>query len=227
MALIALMQREFVQKRKLLPAEEFLHGVGLGQILGSFAVNAAFFIGYRLFGAAGGMLSVGVFLMPSLALVIALSHFYFQYHSISALQGAVAGLGPVVIALIVDAAWSLGRQVLRSRAAVCIAGAALAAGALKTNALWVIVAAGVVGLLLPHARRPGPRAPPGPYPGPAAARPQPPPPVHTPARLSWLPYRRRSGLCPCMVRSRRPSSRWVWFSSEAASPWCPCCIIDW
>src|ERR1039458_1826268 len=52
MAVIALMQREFVQKRKLLPAEEFLHGVGLGQILGSFAVNAAFFIGYRLFGAA-------------------------------------------------------------------------------------------------------------------------------------------------------------------------------
>src|ERR1019366_2866478 len=31
MAVIALMQREFVQKRKLLPAEEFLHGVGLGQ----------------------------------------------------------------------------------------------------------------------------------------------------------------------------------------------------
>ena len=168
MAVIALMQREFVQKRKLLPAEEFLHGVGLGQILGSFAVNAAFFIGYRLFGVAGGMLSVGVFLMPSLALVIALSHFYFQYHSISALQGAVAGLGPVVIALIVDAAWSLGRQVLRSRAAVCIAGAALAAGALKTNALWVIVAAGVVGLLLPHARRPGPSAPAGPSTGPPA-----------------------------------------------------------
>jgi chromate transporter len=161
MAVIALMQREFVQERKLLAAEEFLNGVGLGQILGSFAVNAAFFIGYRLFGVAGGMLSVGVFLMPSLALVIALSHFYFQYHSISALQGAVAGLGPVVIALIVDAAWSLGRQVLRSRAAVCIAGAALAAGALKTNALWVIVAAGAVGLLLPHARRLGGSAPAG------------------------------------------------------------------
>jgi len=45
MAVIALMEREFVQKRKLLAVEEFLHGVGLGQILGSFAVNASFFIG--------------------------------------------------------------------------------------------------------------------------------------------------------------------------------------
>src|ERR1022692_667641 len=134
MAVIALMEREFVQKRQLVTGEEFLHGVGLGQILGSFAVNAAFFVGYRLFGVVGGMLSASVFLMPSLALVIALSHFYFLYHSIPALQGAVAGLGPVVIALILDASWSFGRQVLRSPAAICIVAGALVAGALKANA---------------------------------------------------------------------------------------------
>jgi len=162
MAVIALMEQEFVQKRKLLTEEEFLHGVGLGQILGSFAVNATFFIGYRLFGAAGGVLSASAFLMPSLALVTALSHFYFRYHSIPALQGAVVGLGPVVIALILDAAWSLGRQVLRSPAAVCIAGAALAAGALKTNAVWVILVAGMVGLLLRNTRPARPGANPGP-----------------------------------------------------------------
>jgi chromate transport protein ChrA len=54
------------------------------------------------------MLSATAFLLPSLALVTALSHFYFQYHSIPALQGAVIGLGPVVIALIVDACWPFG-----------------------------------------------------------------------------------------------------------------------
>jgi len=156
MAVISLMEREFVQKRRLLTAEEFLHGVGLGQILGSFAVNAAFFIGYRLFGPAGGILSVGAFLAPSLTLVIALAHFYFRYHALPALQGAVAGLGPVVIALILDAAWSLGRQVLRSWIAVCIAGAALAAAVFNTNAVWVILAAGMVGLLMPDGRWSGP-----------------------------------------------------------------------
>ena len=156
MAVIALMEREFVQKRRLLSGEEFLHGVGLGQVLGSFAANAAFFIGYRLFGVAGGILSTGVFMMPSLALVIALAHFYFLYHSIPALQAAVVGLGPVVIALILAAAWSLGRQVLRTPVALCIAGAALAAGALKTNAVWVLLGAGMAGLLLPNRRRDGP-----------------------------------------------------------------------
>jgi chromate transporter len=162
MAVIALMEREFVQKRRLLTGEEFLHGVGLGQILGSFAVNAAFFVGYRLFGLAGGILSVSAFLMPSLALVTALSHFYFRYHSMPALQGVVIGLGPVVIALIVDASWSFGRQVLRSPVAICIAAGALAAGALKTNAVWVILVAGTVGLLLPNARRSRSGAPSGP-----------------------------------------------------------------
>src|ERR1019366_7073112 len=156
MAVIALMDREFVQKRKLLTTEEFLHGVGLGQILGAFSVNASFFIGYRLFGPMGGILSVSAFLMPSLALVTALSHFYFRYHAMPALQGAVVGLGPVVIALILDAAWSLGRQLPRSPAVICIAGAALAAAALKINAVWVILVAGTVGLLLPHAGRPRP-----------------------------------------------------------------------
>jgi chromate transporter len=162
MAVIALMDREFVQNRKLIAAEEFLHGVGLGQILGSFAVNAAFFVGYRLFGVVGGILSASVFLIPSLTLVTALSHFYFRYHAMPALQGAVVGLGPVVIALIVDAAWSLGRLLPRSPAVICIVGAALAAGVLKTNAVWVILVAGIVGLLLPHASGPRPTGPAGP-----------------------------------------------------------------
>jgi chromate transporter len=154
MAVIALMEQEFVQKRRLLTGEEFLHGVGLGQILGSFAVNAAFFTGYRLFGAVGGLLSAGAFLTPSLILVTALSHFYFRYHSIPALQGVVAGLGPVVIALILAAAWSLGRQVLRTPATICIAAAALAAGVWQTNAVWVLLAAGMMGFLLPSVRPP-------------------------------------------------------------------------
>ena len=153
MAVITLMEREFVQKRKLLTGEEFLHGAGLGQILGAFSVNASFFVGYRLFGLAGGLLSASVFLMPSLAMVTALSHFYFRYHSMPALQGVVGGLGPVVIALILDASWTFGRQVLRSAAAVRIAGAALAAGVLHTNAVWVILVAGAIGLLLPNTRR--------------------------------------------------------------------------
>lgn len=126
MAVIALMEEEFVRNRRIIEAEEFVHGVGLAQILGPFAVNTSFFIGYRLFGAIGGLLSAGAFLAPSVALVILLSRLYFRYHSIPALQGAVAGFGPVV-ALILTAGWSIGRKVVRSWPEALIATGALIA----------------------------------------------------------------------------------------------------
>jgi chromate transporter len=103
MAVIALMEDEFVRKRQLISIDEFVHGVGLGQILGPFAVNVSIFLGYRLFGIVGAVASAAAFLAPSIGLVILLSDLYFRYHKVPALQGAVAGLGPVVIALIVTA----------------------------------------------------------------------------------------------------------------------------
>ena len=148
MCIIALVEREVVTRRKLLPLEEFLHGVGFGQILGSFAVNAALFVGCRLYGPLGGVLSAGAFLLPSVALVIGLSQLYFQYHSIPAMQAAVAGLGPVVVALILDAGWSIGRKVVRSRSAALIALAALAAGIAKVNTVWVLLCAGALSYAL-------------------------------------------------------------------------------
>lgn len=161
MAVIALMEQEFVRKRRLIPLDEFVHSVGLGQVLGSFAVNVAIFIGYRLFGVAGALLSAGAFLVPSITLVIILSDLYFRYHAVPALQGAVAGLAPVVIALILNAGWSIGRKVLRSWPAIVIAAGALAAGVAQWSAVWVLVTAGVAGFLLPVGFT-APRQPPQP-----------------------------------------------------------------
>jgi chromate transporter len=161
MAVIALMEQEFVRKRRLILLDEFVHSVGLGQVLGSFAVNVAIFIGYRLFGVAGALLSAGAFLVPSITLVIILSDLYFRYHAVPALQGAVAGLAPVVIALILNAAWSIGRKVLRSWPAMLIAAGALAAGVAQWSAVWVLVTAGVAGFLLPVGLT-APRQPPQP-----------------------------------------------------------------
>ncbi len=78
MAMIALMEDEFVKRRRCLAAEEFLHGVALGQILGSFPVNAALFIGYRLHGFWGGLVAGFTFLFPSLAAVTLFSWLYFE-----------------------------------------------------------------------------------------------------------------------------------------------------
>jgi len=148
MATIALMEQEFVRRRRIMDPEEFLHGVGLGQVLGPFAVNASSFIGYRLYGLPGALLCAGAFLAPSVLIVIGLSWLYFTYHRIPALQGAMAGIGPVVISLILGAAWSMGRKALRAWPAWLVAALALTTSLLKTNPVYTLVAAGAVGLLL-------------------------------------------------------------------------------
>ncbi|MCX7603746.1 MAG: chromate efflux transporter [Bryobacteraceae bacterium] len=149
MAVIALMERELIRKRGLLPPEEFLHGVGLGQVLGSFAVNAALFCGYRLAGWPGALVAGVSFLAPSVALVILLSALYFRYHAVPAMQSAVAGLTPVVVALILAAAWSIGQRVLRSGPAWLVFAGALGASLGHMNPVWILLAAGAAGFFFP------------------------------------------------------------------------------
>ena len=148
MAIIALMEHELVRKRRVIEPNEFLHGVGLGQMLGPFAVNTALFAGYRLYGTLGGLTAAIAFMTPSLVLVLILSWLYFSYHAIPALKGAVAGLGPVVIALILSAAWSMGRKAFRSWIALLLCAAAAVAGLYKVNPVYVLVVAGFLGLML-------------------------------------------------------------------------------
>ena len=135
MAVVALMEQE-----------EFLHGLALGQILGSFATNAAFFVGQRFFGLLGGLACAIAFMTPSVALVILLSWLYFSFHTIPALQTAMRGLSPVVIALILSAAWSMGRKAVRSWSAGFLLVLALVLALFKVNSLVALMAGAAVGL---------------------------------------------------------------------------------
>jgi chromate transporter len=155
MANIALMERELVRKRGWLSSEEFLHGISFGQLLDPFATNTAFFVGAILFGPLEGLLCVAAFLTPSVILVTLFSWLYFTFHSIPALKSSVQGVGPVVIALILAAAWSVTRKAVRRMFAVPIAVLALAANLLRVNAVWVLVGAGAVGLALGRKRLTG------------------------------------------------------------------------
>jgi chromate transporter len=83
---------------------------------------------------------------PSVAMVIGLSWFYFTFHAMPALYSAMRGLGPVVIALILAAAWSMGRKALRSWPAALLAVAAVALSLFKVNSLVALSLRVAVGL---------------------------------------------------------------------------------
>jgi len=148
MAIVALMEEAFVRRHRVISSEEFLHGVGLGQVLGPFSVNTAMFTGYRLFGPLGAVSAGTVFMAPSIVLVLALSWLYFTYHTIPALKAAMAGLAPVVIALILSAAWSMGAKAVRRWPAALLMAASVFAALQKVNAVYVLLGAGLIGLLI-------------------------------------------------------------------------------
>ena len=172
MAVIALMERELVRRRRLVEPDEFLHGVALGQLLGPFALNAAFFIGYRRHGLRGAFLAAFCFLLPSVSLVILLSFLYFRFHSLPALAGVLAGLGPVVIALILSAALSASQRVLTTWPAWVLGIAALVASLAKVNPALTLLAAGSAGLFFGPRILLGPGKPSAPRsPGPPSEKP--------------------------------------------------------
>ncbi|MEN6642020.1 MAG: chromate transporter [Armatimonadia bacterium] len=114
MAVVALIQDHCVVRRRWLEPDEFSHGIALGQILGPFAVNASIFVGYRLRGLQGAVVAAVSFLIPSVTLVIILSALYVRFHHVPSLQAALKGIGPVVVALIIAAAWQMGKAQFRS-----------------------------------------------------------------------------------------------------------------
>lgn len=113
-SMMALMQDYCVVKRNWLTMDEFSHGIALGQFMGPFGVNAAIFIGYRVRGFVGAMVSLTLFLAPCVTAVIILSAFYMKFHQVPSLQSALRGISPVVIALIISAAYQMGKNKLKS-----------------------------------------------------------------------------------------------------------------
>lgn len=148
MAILPLLERDCVQRHHCIRAKQFMHGVGLGQILGPFAVNVAIFIGYSMFGVLGGLIAAVSFLAPSVLMVILLSWLYFTFHKIPSLGAALTGLGPVVIGLILSTAWSMGRKSLATPAGIILAVASCALSLVHVNATWILAGAAFAGVAL-------------------------------------------------------------------------------
>ncbi|MGA0572870.1 chromate transporter [Variovorax sp. VNK109] len=98
---LAVVQRELVEKKRWLTREEFVEEWAVAQILpGPNVVNLALMLGDRYFGLRGGLVAVaGIFAAP-LALVLIAGVFYVHYAGHPALAGALRGMGAVAAGLI-------------------------------------------------------------------------------------------------------------------------------
>src|SRR6267378_7866965 len=152
MALISVVQTEIVERRKLMAPADMLDGISLATILpGPVAVNVVAYVGYRLRGGAGALVSATGVILPAFVLVVALSAAYFRWGQIPAVNKLFLGFIPAVTAVVINAAWGMARKTLVGLPEMAIATMAcvllLYTGGFAIS-LSIIVGAGVIGWLV-------------------------------------------------------------------------------
>ncbi|WP_445730651.1 chromate efflux transporter [Methylocystis sp. IM2] len=144
---IALMHRVLVDEEKWISERRFLHALNFCMLLpGPEAQQLATYIGWLMHGVPGGLIAGGLFIVPGVAAIMALSLVYAAYGATPALDGAFFGLKAAVLALVFAAIRRLGARALRTSSQKAIAAAAfLALFLLDAPFPLVVLGAGLVG----------------------------------------------------------------------------------
>ncbi len=112
---IAIMQQELVEKRRWISEQRFLHALNYCMLLpGPEAQQLATYIGWLMHRSSGGIVAGGLFVLPSLLILIGLSWIYMAYGHITTIAGVLYGIKPAVTAIVVFAMYRIGSRALKN-----------------------------------------------------------------------------------------------------------------
>ncbi len=144
---IAMMEDEVVRRRAWLTREEFMDLLGAANLIpGPNSTEMAIHIGHRRAGWAGLIVAGTCFILPAFFIVSAIGWLYVRFGRLPQANALMDGIKPVVIAVVAQALWGLGRSAVKSAWLGALGVAAVVASALGVNELIVLFAGGAVGL---------------------------------------------------------------------------------
>ncbi|HXV08553.1 MAG TPA: chromate efflux transporter [Burkholderiales bacterium] len=146
---IAIMHQELVERRRWISENRFLHALNYCMVLpGPEAQQLATYIGWLMHRTWGGLAAGGLFVLPSVFILVALSWIYLAFGEVPLVAGLFYGIKPAVTAVVVAAAIRIGSRALRNAWLWGIAAAAfIAIFALKVPFPAIVIGAGVIGYL--------------------------------------------------------------------------------
>jgi chromate transporter len=125
---IAIMHADLVERKRWISERRFLHALNYCMLLpGPEAQQLATYIGFLMHRTAGALIAGGLFVLPSLAVLIVLSWVYLRFGSVPAVAALLYGIKPAVVAIVLFAAWRIGSRVLKHPLLWAIAVAAFIA----------------------------------------------------------------------------------------------------
>lgn len=146
---IAIMHKDLVEDKRWISEQRFLHALNYCMVLpGPEAQQLATYIGWLMHKTSGGLIAGGLFVLPSLLILIALSAIYMHFGSTPVVAGVLYGIKPAVVAIVLFAAYRIGSRALKNKALWAISAASfLAITVLKLPFPLIIIAAGLIGYL--------------------------------------------------------------------------------
>jgi chromate transporter len=155
---IAVMHRMLVEERRWIGEQRFLFALSFCTLLpGPEAQQLATYVGWLLNGIRGALVAGVLFVLPGVVALLALSAVYVGFGDTTAVEAVFLGLGPAVIAIVVQALIRVGRRALTARWLVAVAaGSFVALAFFGVPFPVVIAAAALVGWLAGRSRRSGP-----------------------------------------------------------------------
>ncbi|TXM93086.1 chromate transporter, partial [Methylobacterium sp. WL103] len=146
---IAVMHRILVEERRWISEDRFLHALNFCTLLpGPEAQQLATYVGWLMHGTRGGLVAGGLFVLPGLVAIMALSWIYALSGNVGVVAGLFFGLKAAVLAVVAEAVLRIGRRALKSAPMVAVAAASFVALFLFDLPFpAVVLAAGFLGYL--------------------------------------------------------------------------------
>lgn len=146
---IAMMEDEVVRRRRWVSHEAFLDMIGACNLIpGPNSTEMAIHIGHRRAGFLGLTVAGICFVVPAVAITIAIAWAYVRFGSMPQVAGALYGIKPVIIAVVVQALWRLWPSAARTPRLVFITLAATAAALLGFDEIAILFATGLITIAL-------------------------------------------------------------------------------
>ena len=154
-AMIALLESEFVSKRKWIEKDEFLDMVAIAESTpGPIAINAATYIGYKMLGVLGSLTATAAVCIPSFVIIYTISLFFDAFLSFPLVSHAFKGIQVCVIWLILSAGLKMLKQMKKTPlhivilSAVIICMIAFSVLSVSFSTIFYILISGGIGLFV-------------------------------------------------------------------------------
>ena len=153
---IAMMEEEVVRRRRWLSHEQFLDLLGATNLIpGPNSTEMAIHIGLVRAGWRGLVVAGSCFILPAMLIVWALASIYVKYGSLPEATFLLYGIKPVIIAIVVQALWGLGKSAIKGPLTALIGATVMMLFFLGTNEILLLFAAGFVVMAVENLGRRG------------------------------------------------------------------------